>query len=42
MKPEMAEVTMKALTEKSLSGEDAERMQRVIDDLDDLDEVQQV
>ena len=42
MKPEMAEVTMKALNETSLSGEDAERMQRMIDALEDLDDVQQV
>ena len=42
MKPEMAEVTMKALNETSLSGEDAERMQRLIDALEDLDDVQQV
>ena len=42
MIPEMAEVTMKALNETSLSGEDAERMQRLIDALEDLDDVQQV
>ena len=42
MKPEMAEVTMKALNETELSGEDAERMQRLIDALEDLDDVQQV
>ena len=37
-----AEVTMKALNETELSGEDAERMQRMIDALEDLDDVQQV
>ena len=42
MVPEMAEVTMKALNETELSGEDAERMQRMIDALEDLDDVQQV
>ena len=42
MKPAMAEVPMQALNETSLSGEDAERMQRLIDALEDLDDVQQV
>ena len=42
LKPEMAEVTMKALNETELTGEDAERMQRLIDALEDLDDVQQV
>ncbi len=42
MKPEMAEITMKALNETELTGEDAERMQRLIDALEDLDDVQQV
>ena len=42
MTPEMAEVTMKALNETELQGEDAERMQRLIDALEDLDDVQQV
>ncbi len=40
--PEVAEVTMKALTETSLAGEDAEKMQKLLDVLDDLDDVQQV
>ncbi len=42
LKPEVAEVTMKALTETILTGEDAERMQKLLDVLDDLDDVQQV
>ncbi|MGB2815758.1 MAG: YebC/PmpR family DNA-binding transcriptional regulator, partial [Burkholderiaceae bacterium] len=42
LKPEVAEVTMKALTETVLTGEDAEKMQRLLDVLDDLDDVQQV
>lgn len=40
--PELAEVTMKALTETPLQGEDAEKMQKLLDVLDDLDDVQQV
>lgn len=40
--PEVAEVTMKPLAETALSGEDAERMQKLLDVLDDLDDVQQV
>ena len=42
LKPEVAEVTMKALTETVLTGEDAEKMQKLLDVLDDLDDVQQV
>lgn len=42
MTPEFAEITMKALNETELQGEDAERMQRLIDALEDLDDVQQV
>jgi YebC/PmpR family DNA-binding regulatory protein len=42
LKPELAEVTMKPLAETALTGEDAEKMQRLIDVLDDLDDVQQV
>ena len=40
--PELAEVTMKALTETPLKGEEAEKMQKLLDVLDDLDDVQQV
>jgi YebC/PmpR family DNA-binding regulatory protein len=42
LKPELAEVTMKALAETVLSGEDAEKMQKLLDALEDLDDVQQV
>lgn len=42
LKPEVAEVTMKALAETVLTGEDAQKMQRLLDALDDLDDVQQV
>jgi transcriptional/translational regulatory protein YebC/TACO1 len=42
LKPELAEVTMKPLAETVLAGDDAQRMQRLIDALDDLDDVQQV
>lgn len=41
-KAEIAEVTMKPLAEIELSGDDAQRMQKLIDALDDLDDVQQV
>jgi YebC/PmpR family DNA-binding regulatory protein len=42
LKPEVAEVTMKALAETVLAGEEAARMQKLLDALDDLDDVQQV
>jgi transcriptional/translational regulatory protein YebC/TACO1 len=42
LKPEVAEVTMKALAETVLTGEDAQKMQKLLDALDDLDDVQQV
>ncbi len=42
LKPEVAEVTMKATTETPLKGEDAARMQKLLDALDDLDDVQAV
>jgi len=42
LKPELAEVTMKASTEISLAGEDGIKMQRLLDALDDLDDVQEV
>ncbi len=41
-KPEMAEVTMKSLNESELTGEDAERMQKLLDALESLDDVQEV
>lgn len=42
LKPEMAEVTMKASTEAVLTGDDGVRMQKLLDALDDLDDVQDV
>jgi YebC/PmpR family DNA-binding regulatory protein len=42
LKPEMAEVTMKPLTEIALAGEDAVRMQKLLDALESLDDVQEV
>jgi YebC/PmpR family DNA-binding regulatory protein len=42
LKPEVAEVTMKASAETALAGEDAARMQKLLDALDDLDDVQAV
>jgi YebC/PmpR family DNA-binding regulatory protein len=42
LKPELAEVTMKATAETELAGDDAARMQKLLDALDDLDDVQQV
>src|SRR3954468_10743468 len=42
LKPELAEVTMKPTTESELKGEDAARMQKLIDALESLDDVQDV
>jgi YebC/PmpR family DNA-binding regulatory protein len=42
MKPEMAEVTMRAENTVELSGDDAARMQKLLDVLEDLDDVQDV
>ncbi|HET9642942.1 MAG TPA: YebC/PmpR family DNA-binding transcriptional regulator [Burkholderiaceae bacterium] len=42
LKPEVAEVTMRAENTVELSGEDAQRMQKLIDVLEDLDDVQEV
>ena len=41
-KPEMAEVVMKPATEVSFSGDDAVKMQKLLDALEDLDDVQEV
>ena len=41
-KPELAEVTMRAENTVELSGDDAVRMQRLLDILEDLDDVQDV
>ena len=40
--PEMSEITYKALNETVLTGDDAAKMQKLIDALEDLDDVQQV
>jgi transcriptional/translational regulatory protein YebC/TACO1 len=42
LKPEAAEVTMKALNETALTGPEAERMQALLDALEELDDVQNV
>ena len=42
LKPEIAEVTMKALSETALTGDDAVKMQKMLDVLDSLDDVQEV
>jgi YebC/PmpR family DNA-binding regulatory protein len=42
LKAEMAEVTMRAENTIELSGEDAERMQKLLDVIEDLDDVQAV
>ncbi|MEA3153284.1 MAG: hypothetical protein QOK44_873 [Betaproteobacteria bacterium] len=41
-KPELAEVTMKPATENALVGEDAGRMQKLLDAIEALDDVQDV
>jgi len=41
-KPEMAEVVMKPATEVVFAGDDAVRMQKLLDALEDLDDVQEV
>jgi len=40
--PELAEVTMRAENTIELAGEDAERMQKLLDVLEDLDDVQEI
>ena len=42
LKPEVAEVTMKPLSENPLADGDGEKMQKLLDALDDLDDVQAV
>ncbi len=42
LKPALAEVTMKASTETVFTGDDAIKMQKLLDALDDLDDVQEV
>ncbi|HUP95318.1 MAG TPA: YebC/PmpR family DNA-binding transcriptional regulator [Burkholderiales bacterium] len=41
-KAELAEVTMKPATENTLTGEDAQRMQRLLDAIESVDDVQEV
>ena len=42
LKPEIAEVTMRAENTIELTGEDAQRMQKLLDVIEDLDDVQDV
>jgi YebC/PmpR family DNA-binding regulatory protein len=42
LKPEIAEVTMRAENTIALSGEDAARMQKLLDVLEDLDDTQEI
>lgn len=42
LKPEFAEVTMKPTTENALTGDDAVKMQKLLDALESLDDVQDV
>ena len=42
LKPEVAEVTMRAENSVELAGEDAQRMQKLLDVIEDLDDVQAV
>src|SRR4051795_12775437 len=42
LKPDVAEVTMRAENTIELSGEDAQRMQKLLDVIEDLDDVQEV
>ena len=42
LSPEVAEVTMRAENTIALAGEDAQRMQKLLDVLEDLDDVQEV
>ena len=42
LKPEMADVTMRAENQIELTGDDAARMQKLLDALEDLDDVQEI
>ncbi len=42
LKPELAEVTMRAENTVELAGDDAQRMQKLLDVIEDLDDVQEV
>jgi YebC/PmpR family DNA-binding regulatory protein len=42
LQPAVADITMKALNEVTLEGEDGQKMKRLLDALEDLDDVQHV
>ena len=42
LKPDVAEVTMRAENTIALSGEDGQRMQKLLDMIEDLDDVQEL
>ena len=42
LKAEVAEITMKPMTETALEGDDAARMQKLLDVIENLDDVQEV
>ncbi|CAN0258934.1 unnamed protein product, partial [Phaeothamnion confervicola] len=42
LKPEVAEITMKPTLENALAGDDAAKMQKLLDALEGLDDVQEV
>ena len=42
LQPAVADITMKALNEVTLEGEDGQTMKRLLDALEDLDDVQHV
>jgi transcriptional/translational regulatory protein YebC/TACO1 len=42
LKPEVADVVMKPLNEIEVSGDDGNRMQKLLDAIEELDDVQQV
>jgi YebC/PmpR family DNA-binding regulatory protein len=42
LKPELAEITMRAATDTELSGEDGAKMQKLLDALEGLDDVQEI
>ena len=42
LKAEVAEITMKAQNELELTGDDATKMQKILDALDNVDDMQQV
>ncbi|HNI08297.1 MAG TPA: YebC/PmpR family DNA-binding transcriptional regulator, partial [Thiobacillaceae bacterium] len=42
LKPVVAEITMKALNETDVGGDEAVKFQKMLDMLDDLDDVQDV